>query len=501
MYFFITQAYNAEKTLKRAVDSVLKQTFSDFVYYIIDNGSTDKTRAMILDYAENDKRVVSVLYNENSVHVGTPSPVFDVMNSISTRESNGYIATLDADDEYDSDFLMQMSNLIKKNRLDIAACGSRHINEQTGRPTGEKYAITHDLIIKSNGFNKHFGTYNQFTFTCWGKLFSTSVLKKCNYTKLDKMITGADTVLSLEAFGYAKRIGILGGTLHNYYLSPTSLIHQFDYKKIACKQYICDCMLAFLQKKNAFTPINCTFTYAIYANGITSIIQLMLRSVIKFDEKIRGIRDTVIHPHSQTLMKLYAKAEVKDILQKIIQEYIISMSGELNGELINLVAEIYTELNNIIALPNIQDDELFKFISTVYKNRVNKKKDVSVIEEALDKIINSHPILTGLSTPSLLFLNNPIYFFMQNNLQAALDEIVKIADTDIPPEYMEGFLLLAQRICALGESADGWIFFMKEWAYYLFNQHREEEAKQVLTELLEAVPNDNEIRNLSAILK
>jgi glycosyltransferase involved in cell wall biosynthesis len=44
---FFTQAYNAEKTLRRAVDSILAQTYTNFVYYIVDNGSTDGTGEMI----------------------------------------------------------------------------------------------------------------------------------------------------------------------------------------------------------------------------------------------------------------------------------------------------------------------------------------------------------------------------------------------------------------------------------------------------------------------
>ena len=58
-----TPAYNAEKTLRRAVDSILNQTHKEFIYYLLDNASTDGTYEIIKEYAKNDKRIIP-LHNE-----------------------------------------------------------------------------------------------------------------------------------------------------------------------------------------------------------------------------------------------------------------------------------------------------------------------------------------------------------------------------------------------------------------------------------------------------
>ena len=47
MIYIRTCAYNAEKTLQRAVDSVLNQTYQDFEYHILDNGSQDSTGELL----------------------------------------------------------------------------------------------------------------------------------------------------------------------------------------------------------------------------------------------------------------------------------------------------------------------------------------------------------------------------------------------------------------------------------------------------------------------
>src|SRR3954463_13890446 len=48
---------NAEAFLDAAVQSVLKQSFGDFEFIIIDDGSTDRSNAMLQDYARKDNRV------------------------------------------------------------------------------------------------------------------------------------------------------------------------------------------------------------------------------------------------------------------------------------------------------------------------------------------------------------------------------------------------------------------------------------------------------------
>lgn len=58
--------YNGEKFIRRALDSLLDQTFTDFELIISDNASTDETRQICLEYAAKDKRVC---YHRNDINV------------------------------------------------------------------------------------------------------------------------------------------------------------------------------------------------------------------------------------------------------------------------------------------------------------------------------------------------------------------------------------------------------------------------------------------------
>ena len=48
----ITVCFNSEKTIKKTIESVLKQDYKDFDFLIIDDGSTDKSKEIIMSYSD-----------------------------------------------------------------------------------------------------------------------------------------------------------------------------------------------------------------------------------------------------------------------------------------------------------------------------------------------------------------------------------------------------------------------------------------------------------------
>lgn len=59
------QVYNTKKFLRRAIDSVLNQTYHNIEFILVDNGCTDGCSEIIKEYAEKDSRVIYIHYEEN----------------------------------------------------------------------------------------------------------------------------------------------------------------------------------------------------------------------------------------------------------------------------------------------------------------------------------------------------------------------------------------------------------------------------------------------------
>ena len=57
--------YNCEKYISEAIESILNQSFTDFEFIIIDDGSTDRSWEIIQKYAQRDKRIVALQNSKN----------------------------------------------------------------------------------------------------------------------------------------------------------------------------------------------------------------------------------------------------------------------------------------------------------------------------------------------------------------------------------------------------------------------------------------------------
>ncbi len=86
----ILAAYNAEKYLIPAVDSILNQTFTDFELLLIDDGSKDSTPQLVADYGKKDSRVVAISRPNRGL---TPT-----LNEGIEKAKGEYLARMDADD-------------------------------------------------------------------------------------------------------------------------------------------------------------------------------------------------------------------------------------------------------------------------------------------------------------------------------------------------------------------------------------------------------------------
>ncbi len=87
----IMPAYNVEKYVSEAIESILNQTFTDFELIIINDGSTDNTASIIDEYAKKDKRIRFINHSKNKGLIAVLNEGLDLCNG-------QYIARMDSDD-------------------------------------------------------------------------------------------------------------------------------------------------------------------------------------------------------------------------------------------------------------------------------------------------------------------------------------------------------------------------------------------------------------------
>ena len=105
----IIPVYNAEHYLKPLLDSVLKQTFTNFEVIIMNDGSTDDSQAIIDQYSFRDSRIKA--YQQNNLGQSA------ARNNALKYVKGQYLAFLDADDLISCEYTTPKNNSTKNTRI------------------------------------------------------------------------------------------------------------------------------------------------------------------------------------------------------------------------------------------------------------------------------------------------------------------------------------------------------------------------------------------------
>ena len=125
-------AFNAERYIGEAIESILAQTYINFELIIIDDGSTDRTREIIQRY--DDPRIVKIFSDVNRSLIAT-------RNHIASIARGKYLALLDADDRALPDRLQLQVDFLQAGHADL--CGADHwtLNQGNGvlKPSKQRH--------------------------------------------------------------------------------------------------------------------------------------------------------------------------------------------------------------------------------------------------------------------------------------------------------------------------------------------------------------------------
>jgi len=144
----IMSAYNSEKFLSLALDSIIQQSYTNFELIIFDDGSNDNTRSIIIEYAEKDNRIIPVFNDENMGLTTNLNRGIQLSKGI-------YIARMDADDiSFPERFEKQVRFLDNHPDIDLLGTGSIDIDELGNdthlRTVPEKHKEIINLLPRAN---------------------------------------------------------------------------------------------------------------------------------------------------------------------------------------------------------------------------------------------------------------------------------------------------------------------------------------------------------------
>lgn len=137
--------YNGENFVEKCIDSITKQTFKNFEFLILDDGSTDNTYELLKKKKFNDDRI-KIFRNENNLGL-TKS-----LNKLINKSKGNIIARQDADDLSNPKRFEKQIDYIEKYNLDFCTTRAKIINSKKVIPGASYYLPTKLIINLKNPF-------------------------------------------------------------------------------------------------------------------------------------------------------------------------------------------------------------------------------------------------------------------------------------------------------------------------------------------------------------
>lgn len=218
MFSIIIPIYNAAKSLKKCINSILTQTYQNFELLLIDDGSTDSSDTICDNYSEQDNRIK--VFHQKNQGVGASR------NTGLKNAKQEWIIFIDADDYVEKDYLQTIVNILNSQNQIIDAIIFPSFKE---KPALRKIEPIDNIFQTSNIYNSKTVIeatvlFFQQSASIYSKVYKKSILKKYNVLFHDSCVF-EDGMFNLMYFKNTNKVYYQNKAFYHYmiYTNQASL--------------------------------------------------------------------------------------------------------------------------------------------------------------------------------------------------------------------------------------------------------------------------------------
>lgn len=308
----ILPVYNAEKQLKRSVDSILRQSYRNIELILVNDGSVDNSEQVCRAYADQDDRV-RLITQEN----GGPSKA---RNTGLQNARGQYLQFVDADDYIEANAVELLAGEMEAGN-DLAICGfiaeSDHKPTRTHRPDKKQGMMKKDFL---NNFGELFqGFYINYL---WNKMYRLDKISANQILFNIEMRWGEDLVFNLDYLKHCSKISVMDHALYHYVDNDGSLTTSFNPNLFSLQQKMYEELQGFLETQDAFAGKNKEIFAVKYTNAIDMCVANLFRGDANLSHKDlkTKLQEIISHPFVRSHKEDFFKgSKQKRMIGKMIR--------------------------------------------------------------------------------------------------------------------------------------------------------------------------------------
>lgn len=221
----VMPAYNVEKYIAAAIDSIILQTHTDWELIIVDDCSTDKTTSIIENYIKKDERITLVRRKKNSG--GCRLPRFEAV----LLANGDFVCNIDSDDTIEPNYLEKLIRRQQETSADIVLSKIIYCDEFLNQKEITIPKPSYDITKVLTGETACKETIGEWKISVSGLIAKTSLYKSCVKKEYHNNFNGgfSDEIDQRKVLLLAERVAMTEA--HYFYRQQsTSIIHSTSIK-------------------------------------------------------------------------------------------------------------------------------------------------------------------------------------------------------------------------------------------------------------------------------
>ena len=262
----IVPVYNVERFIRKCVQSLVDQDYSNIEIILVDDGSPDSSGVIIDELKAIDNRIITIHQKNSGVSAAR--------NAGLAVSSGEYITFVDGDDWVDSNYVSYFVRLIEESGCDIAMNKNNHT---------EIRSLSRDNCCVVDSEKAIEWIYMGDVFVAvWNKMYRKKLLDENNIVFNQEIWYGEGMLFNVECLQYTDKVAVGEQSVYHQTFNPDSAMRKFNLESNFCGIKSLKLQKALWKKSNA--DIEAAWNFHRYCFN-RSIIDGLVRAKIVADNK------------------------------------------------------------------------------------------------------------------------------------------------------------------------------------------------------------------------
>lgn len=218
----IVPVYNVEKYLNKCVDSIIKQTFTNWELILVDDGSTDNSGLLCDKFVKKDKRI-RVIHKKNG-------GLSEARNYGIDMSKGNFLIFVDSDDYIDKNMCSILLKKLKENNADIVSCNFYKVFDNKIL-LNSMFVKGEKIFLKDEILREYFLNLFPDIFATWNKIYKKELFVN-NEIRFPIGRLHEDIATTYKLYYYANKIVVINKPLYYYVQRKSSIMNNISNKNI-----------------------------------------------------------------------------------------------------------------------------------------------------------------------------------------------------------------------------------------------------------------------------